>query len=86
MSFNTNLFFLDVKDKTIPQTAFSVALTTHLNGGKGTTVKYNKILVNIGSAYDSITGEFTVKTSGIYMFHFHGLSHKAKVIGLSLYR
>ena len=42
-----------------------------------TTIKFARVQTNIGNAYDSATGEFTVPLAGVYVFYSHILTkHK----------
>ncbi|CAG2212644.1 unnamed protein product [Mytilus edulis] len=57
----------EAEPPTSAYTAFTATLST--NGAtlsKGGIVKYSRVLGNIGNCYDSATGVFTVKTSGVY--------------------
>lgn len=65
--------------------AFSVGLSTHFTPKQGQTVIYDRVFSNKGSGYDTKSGKFTAKHSGIYVFHFHALSHSDNAIWISLY-
>ena len=41
------------------------------SGTKSGTIKFGTVLTNIGSDYDTASGNFTCEHPGIYMFHFH---------------
>ncbi|WAR14335.1 C1QL2-like protein [Mya arenaria] len=77
-SFN-NLTFqtkteLDKQDRTF--VSFSTRLTTKLpNTAAGTIIKFDQIINNYGSHYNSNTGKFTVPVSGMYLFIFYIASH-----------
>ena len=61
-----------------------MGLTKKFNYPGGSSLKFDKIFINNGDGYDR--GIFTVKTPGIYMFHFHGLSVSGEEMWLELYR
>ncbi|XP_060589187.1 otolin-1-like [Ruditapes philippinarum] len=51
--------------------AFSAQLTVKLlHIPIGTTIKFNKVLVNDGPGYDNITGVFIAPEAGVYMFSY----------------
>ena len=57
--------------KQVKKVAFS-AVMDHIIGDVriGQVIRYNKILLNEGHHYDSITGIFTAPTTGVYQFSF----------------
>ncbi|XP_052760337.1 caprin-2-like [Mya arenaria] len=56
--------------------SFSTRLTTKLpNTAAGTIIKFDQIINNYGSHYNSNTGKFTVPVSGMYLFIFYIASH-----------
>ena len=57
--------------KQVKKVAFS-AVMDHIIGDVriGQVIRYNKILMNEGHHYDSITGVFTAPTAGVYQFSF----------------
>ncbi|CAC5380908.1 Protein FAM160A1,FTS and Hook-interacting protein,UPF0518 protein CPIJ015043,FTS and Hook-interacting protein homolog [Mytilus coruscus] len=65
--------------------AFSVGLSAHHTQAQGHTVIFDRVFINHGLGYDTKTGKFTAKYSGIYVFHFHALSHSDKAIWIDLY-
>ncbi|XP_076117621.1 uncharacterized protein LOC143085259 isoform X1 [Mytilus galloprovincialis] len=65
--------------------AFSVGLSAHHTQAQGHTVIFDRVFINHGLGYDTKTGKFTAKYSGIYVFHFHALSHSDKPIWIDLY-
>ncbi|VDI56095.1 Hypothetical predicted protein [Mytilus galloprovincialis] len=57
----------EAEPSTSAYTAFTATLSSNdVTLSKGEIVKYSRVLTNIGNCYDSATGVFTVKTSGIY--------------------
>ncbi|XP_053198391.1 heavy metal-binding protein HIP-like [Scomber japonicus] len=72
-----------------PKVAFSVALTDE--GAVGpfstdSTLKFSKIITNIGQAYSPITGIFTAPVRGAYYFRFNGFeTRESIIIGIGLY-
>lgn len=52
--------------------------------GNGQVIKYDRILTNIGSGYDSRTGHFTAKETGIYHFSITAMGLSGAVLNLNL--
>ena len=48
--------------------AFTAVLTHDVTLGPLQTIEYDKVITNIGNAYDSRHGHFTAPVKGIYMF------------------
>lgn len=48
-------------------------------------VKFDKVFINNGFGFNMQTGKFTATQNGVYVFHFHALSHKDKAIWIDLY-
>lgn len=46
---------------------------------------YNKVITNVGNAYNPSTGKFTVPTNGIYQFHWYTLSDPKKMSTAGLF-
>lgn len=46
---------------------------------------YNKVITNVGNAYNPSTGKFTVPTNGIYQFHWYTLSDPKKMSHAGLF-
>lgn len=69
----------------IEEVAFSVGLSAHHTQTQGHIVLFDKVFINKGLAYNTQTGKFTAKYSGVYVFHFHALSHSDKAIWIDLY-
>ena len=55
-----------------PLIAMSVACTTSVNSWAGhqEPIVYDRVLVNIGSAWNTMTNQFTAPVTGIYLFSF----------------
>ncbi|XP_044193553.1 heavy metal-binding protein HIP-like [Thunnus albacares] len=72
-----------------PKVAFSVGLTdTGYVGPFSTdmTLKFSRILTNVGQAYDPTTGFFTAPVRGTYYFRFNGFETRPlALIGIKLY-
>ncbi|CAC5363459.1 C1QL [Mytilus coruscus] len=66
--------------------AFSAILDHTVILGPLQVVKYNKILTNIGNAYDPHHGHVVVPTNGIYLVSVTGMNDGAKDIHLELVR
>ena len=66
-----SLYFLSER---LDRVAFTVSLS---NSGKlmYSKVKYDKVLINIGNAFEPRTGEFTCPRSGVYVFTWSTLSN-----------
>ncbi|XP_046568082.1 complement C1q tumor necrosis factor-related protein 4-like [Haliotis rubra] len=66
------------------QVAFSAGLTHNVALGKGRTLCFNHIFLNIGNAYNLKTGTFTCPRSGVYSFQLSALTQKGKEAWLEL--
>ena len=77
VAFNT-LLNIYLTGSPIP-VAFSVALEHNITLSMGEHVVYDKILVNVGNAYNQNSGEFTVPVDGLYVVHYHALSEQGQV-------
>ncbi|XP_044198362.1 uncharacterized protein LOC122974404 [Thunnus albacares] len=78
--------------KTIPKVAFSVALDCPGGDTYGpfdtlTKVIFRWVYINIGNAYNPVTGSFTAPMRGVYYFRFSGIDDRAyKWMGVFLYK
>lgn len=54
--------------------------TYHFNA----TVIYNKVISNMGNAYDAQTGVFEAPISGLYSFSFTGMAYNSTTLQLLL--
>lgn len=50
--------------------AFSVYLSGSRSFGSGQHIKFDRILLNDGDAYEAVTGVFRTKVSGVYVFTY----------------
>ncbi|XP_071125172.1 uncharacterized protein [Mytilus edulis] len=76
---------IEYDDGSTAEVAFSVGLSANHTMAQGHTVIFDRIFINHLSGYDTNTGKFTAKYSGIYVFHFHALSQSDKPIWIELY-
>ena len=69
-SLFSSVFILIVgSSNTVPSpVAFTAVLTHDVTLGPLQTLEYDKVITNIGNAYDSRHGHFTAPVKGIYMF------------------
>ncbi|KAL3854209.1 hypothetical protein ACJMK2_013487 [Sinanodonta woodiana] len=65
--------------------SFSATLSTHMVFKEGSTILYNKVLMNRGNGYNMNGGRFTAPVNGIYIFHFFSLADKDSEIWQELY-
>ena len=79
------VFLFLIENGQAEEIAFSVGLSAHHTQAQGHTVIFDRVFINHGLGYDTKTGKFTAKYSGIYVFHFHALSHSDKPIWIDLY-
>ncbi|XP_063069036.1 uncharacterized protein LOC134460590 [Engraulis encrasicolus] len=64
---------LEKEMRSAPKVAFSAGLTNSLDmvsGSHDLNLVFSKVITNVGQAYSSITGFFTVPVSGVYYFRF----------------
>ncbi|XP_061178742.1 uncharacterized protein LOC133187402 [Saccostrea echinata] len=64
---------------------FSGVMTVNASISDGSAVIYDKVITNVGNAYDATTGTFTAPIEGTYVFHFHALSHSDEEAWLELF-
>ena len=64
------------------ENSFSVGLSHHFSG---TDLIFDRVFSNRGGGYSSVTGHFTAKESGVYVFHFHALSRSDAKVWAELY-
>ena len=58
--------------------AFTVYLNDHTTVEKGSTVKFDGIISNVGNHYNPVTGHFTCPQTGVYAFSLNIMSHNFK--------
>ncbi|CAG5125789.1 unnamed protein product, partial [Candidula unifasciata] len=56
---------------TVVCVAFSTGLDEYDEVPGGEALIFNKVFLNVGSGYNSLTGIFTSPSAGIYVFHIH---------------
>ena len=64
------------------ENSFSVGLSHHFSG---TNLIFDRVFSNRGGGYSPVTGHFTAKESGVYVFHFHALSRSDTEVWTELY-
>ncbi|XP_078333811.1 uncharacterized protein LOC111103937 [Crassostrea virginica] len=69
-------------DDSRSENSFSVGLSHHFSG---TDLIFDRVFSNRGGGYSSVTGHFTAKESGVYVFHFHALSRSDAKVWAELY-
>nr|AST51799.1 C1qDC6 [Sinohyriopsis cumingii] len=65
--------------------SFSATLSENKVFQQGSTILYNKVLLNRGNGYNIYGGIFTAPVHGIYIFHFFSLADKDSEIWQELY-
>ncbi|TRY79058.1 hypothetical protein DNTS_033307 [Danionella cerebrum] len=74
-----------------PQIAFTASMSASESTSRGpftseTKLIFDKVLTNIGEAYDPITGVFTAPVRGVYYFRFTGSAFSSHDLGLSIFK
>ncbi|CAG5125790.1 unnamed protein product, partial [Candidula unifasciata] len=65
--------------------AFSAGLDKHTEVPGGEALVFNKVFLNVGSGYNSLTGIFTSPSAGIYIFHFHATTQSTRDFWVELF-
>ena len=81
MVFPVELYFISER----PAIAFSAGLSHHANISNGEKVVFDRIFIDLGSAYNHVTGEFVAPVTGVYEFNYHALGRQDAAIWLELY-
>jgi len=67
--------------------AFFATLTSHIvHAGQNQTIAFDRVLTNVGNAYNAHVGLFTAPVSGIYVFSVSLLSMPGHTTHFSLYK
>ncbi|XP_041670540.1 uncharacterized protein LOC121527591 [Cheilinus undulatus] len=82
-----NLSIEDLQKETEAKVAFSVALTGPVGPfNTDTHLKYDRILTNVGNAYNPTSGTFTAPIRGVYYFRFTAFEYrKTHTFGVYIY-
>ncbi|XP_062581628.1 heavy metal-binding protein HIP-like [Saccostrea cucullata] len=70
------------------QIAFEAQISSapgmEFTGSSGSVIRFDRVNLNVGNAYDSTTGKFTVPTDGLYFFGWHILPSYQTITTTSL--
>ena len=69
----------------LPSVAFSAGLSHHGIIANGDKVIFDRIFIDLESAYNHVTGEFVAPVAGVYEFNYHALGQLSTAIWLELY-
>ncbi|KAG9260116.1 cerebellin 11 [Astyanax mexicanus] len=74
-----------------PKVAFTASMISTENSHRGpfpseTRLIFDKVLTNIGDAYDPTTGVFTAPVKGVYYFRYSGNAFAGSDMGLSIFK
>ena len=67
-SLRTAIVFFFIDSLITPTVAFNVRDAMHNTPAVYDIIRFEKILLNLGGAYDQITGIFTIPVNGTYLF------------------
>ena len=65
--------------------AFSIGLSRDFDNTGSHKVIFDRVFTNQGGAFNVVTGVFTARVHGIYVFHYHSLSDLDHSVWLELY-
>uniref|UniRef100_A0AAY5EKR6 Cerebellin 11 n=1 Tax=Electrophorus electricus TaxID=8005 RepID=A0AAY5EKR6_ELEEL len=85
------VFTCEILDFFVPKVAFTASMTSEedLHRGPFTSEKkliFDKVLTNIGDAYNPKTGVFIAPVKGIYYFRYSGYAFTLHNMGLSIFK
>ncbi|XP_067303689.1 cerebellin 11 [Pseudorasbora parva] len=77
--------------KESPKVAFTASMSATESTSRGpfsseTKLIFDKVLTNVGNAYDPVTGVFTAPVKGVYYFRYSGSAFASHDMGLSIFK
>ncbi|XP_052416366.1 cerebellin 11 [Carassius gibelio] len=77
--------------KESPKVAFTASMSSTEDTHRGpfsseTKLIFDKVLTNIGNAYDPVTGVFKAPVKGVYYFRYSGSAFSSHDMGLSIFK
>ncbi|XP_043100893.1 cerebellin 11 [Puntigrus tetrazona] len=77
--------------KETPKVAFTASMSSTPSAHRGpfsseTKLIFDKVLTNIGNAYDPVKGVFTAPVKGVYYFRYSGAAFSSQDMGLSIFK
>ena len=83
MSFNEAVFFVTANVSITP-VAFTACKSKDVHLGDKQAVLYDRVVTNIGGAYESRDGHFSASIAGLYTFTFTGMTYNTDAGYLNL--